>query len=259
MDKLSILGMFLGLAAIIAGHTLEGGTLKSLVQPVALMIVGGGTMGAVLVQHSSITFWRSIKMVRWVFFPPDVNHPAIIEEIKQWSRIARREGLLALEAQILRVGDPLARKGLQMVVDGSDPQVLRSVLEIDVETYEAELREAANVWEAAGGYSPTIGIIGAVLGLIHVMENLTDPSKLGAGIATAFVATVYGVGLANLLYLPVANKLKHHAALLVQARQMVVDGLCGIAAGENPMLLENRLWGYADSEEQEQAANQQRQ
>ena len=140
--------------------------------------------------------------------------------------------------------DGFARKGLQLLVDGAEPERLREVLEVEIGTYEQQLRMGAKVWEAAGGYSPTIGILGAVLGLIHVMENLSDPSKLGAGIAVAFVATIYGVGLANLVFLPMANKLKAHIARLVVHREMIVDGLVGIANGDNPRIIESRLQGY---------------
>ena len=140
--------------------------------------------------------------------------------------------------------DDFAKKGLQLLVDGVEPERIREVMEVQINTYEDELRQGAKVWEAAGGYSPTIGILGAVMGLIHVMENLSDPSKLGAGIAVAFVATIYGVGLANLVYLPMANKLKAQVSRHVTYREMLVDGIVGIANGDNPRIIENRLRGY---------------
>ena len=244
MDKISVLGLLLGISAIIGGQVLEGGHIGSLTQPTALLIVLGGTMGAVMLQSPYATFMRGMRMVRWVWYPPVVNQAALIRQVTVWSQLSRREGLLALENSLNQLKDPFARKGLQLLVDGAEPERLREVLEVEIDTYEQQMRSAAKIWEAAGGYSPTIGILGAVLGLIHVMENLTDPSKLGAGIAVAFVATIYGVGLANLVFLPMSNKLKAHIHRLVVEREMIVDGLVGIANGDNPRIIESRLQGY---------------
>lgn len=244
MDKISVLGLVLGIVAIIGGQVLEGGHVGSLSQPTALLIVLGGTMGAVMLQSPYATFIRGVKMVRWVWYPPVVDHQQLIKQIASWSQISRREGLLALENVMNQLKDDFARKGLQLLVNGAEPERLREVLEVEINTYEQELRLSARIWEAAGGYSPTIGILGAVLGLIHVMENLSEPSKLGAGIAVAFVATIYGVGLANLVFLPMANKLKAHIARLIVRREMIVDGLVGIANGDNPRIIESRLQGY---------------
>ena len=244
MDKISVLGLVLGIVAIVGGQVLEGGHVGSLSQPTALLIVLGGTMGAVILQSPYATFIRGVKMVRWVWYPPVVDHQQLIKQVASWSQVSRREGLLALENVMNQLKDDFARKGLQLLVDGAEPERLREVLEVEINTYEQELRLSARIWEAAGGYSPTIGILGAVLGLIHVMENLSEPSKLGAGIAVAFVATIYGVGLANLVFLPMANKLKAHIARLVVRREMIVDGLVGIANGDNPRIIESRLQGY---------------
>lgn len=244
MDFISILGLIVGLAAIVGGQVLEGGHVKSLLQPTAFLIVAGGTLGAVMVQTPFAKFRRGIGMIAWIFSPPKVDQLRVIEELKHWSNISRREGLLALESYVEQLKDPFAKKGLQMLVDGADPQNLRAVLETDIGTYEEELRQSAKIWESAGGYLPTVGIIGAVMGLIHVMENLSDPSKLGSGIAVAFVATIYGVGLANLVCLPFAGKLKSLIAQQVQMREMLVDGLASIAVGENPTILEGRLQSY---------------
>ncbi|MBP7204305.1 MAG: flagellar motor protein [Propionivibrio sp.] len=244
MDKISVLGLVLGIVAIVGGQVLEGGHVGSLSQPTALLIVLGGTMGAVMLQSPYATFIRGVKMVRWVWYPPVVDHQQLIKQVASWSQVSRREGLLALENVMNQLKDDFARKGLQLLVDGAEPERLREVLEVEINTYEQELKLSARIWEAAGGYSPTIGILGAVLGLIHVMENLSEPSKLGAGIAVAFVATIYGVGLANLVFLPMANKLKAHIARLVVRREMIVDGLVGIANGDNPRIIESRLQGY---------------
>lgn len=244
MDKTSVIGLLLGLVAIVGGQVLEGGHIGSLVQPTAFLIVLGGTLGAVMLQSSMKVFVAGMKMIKWVFVPPAIAPKQLISQIAQWSQIARKEGLLALEGQIVAMKDPFARKGLQLLVDGADPERLREVMEVEISSYEASMKLSAKVWEAAGGYSPTIGIIGAVMGLIHVMENLSDPSKLGSGIAVAFVATIYGVGAANLVFLPVAKKLLANIALLVAVREMLVDGLVGIANGENPRIIESRLQGY---------------
>jgi len=244
MDKLSVIGLLMGVVAIVGGQVMEGGHVASLSQPTALLIVAGGTLGAVMLQSPYATFVRGLRMARWVWYPPTVDYLQLIKQVSTWSQISRREGLLALENAINLLKDDFARKGLQLLVDGAEPERLRDVLEVDISTYEEELRLSARVWEAAGGYSPTIGILGAVMGLIHVMENLSDPSKLGAGIAVAFVATIYGVGLANLVFLPIANKLKAHIARLIIEREMIVDGLVGIANGDNPRIIESRLRGY---------------
>ena len=244
MDKISVLGLLFGIVAITGGQLLEGGHIASLSQPTALLIVLGGTMGAVMLQSPYATFMRGMRMVRWVWYPPVVDHQQLIKQISNWSQVSRREGLLALEGVINQLKDDFSRKGLQLLVDGAEPERLREVLEVDISTFEVEMKLSARIWEAAGGYSPTIGILGAVLGLIHVMENLSDPSKLGAGIAVAFVATIYGVGLANLVFLPIANKLKAHIGRLIVQREMIVDGLVGIANGDNPRNIESRLKGY---------------
>lgn len=244
MDKTSVLGLLLGLVAIVGGQVLEGGHIGSLVQPTAFLIVIGGTLGAVMLQSPLKVFVAGLKMAKWVFVPPVVAPKLLIERISQWSQIARKEGLLALEAQIVAMKDPFVRKGLQLLVDGAEPERLREVMDVEIGSYESGMKAAAKIWEAAGGYAPTIGILGAVMGLIHVMENLSDPSKLGSGIAVAFVATIYGVGSANLIFLPVAKKLLANISQLVATREMLVDGLVGIANGDNPRIIESRLQGY---------------
>lgn len=244
MDKISFAGLLIGLLVVLVGHLLEGGNVSSLIQPTAFLIVIGGTLGAVMLQSPLGVFKRGMSMAKWVFFPPLVDHKKIISDIARWSQLSRKEGLLALEAQIQTQRDPFVAKGLQLLVDGTEPERLREVLEVEITAWETSLRAAAKVWESAGGYSPTIGIIGAVMGLIHVMENLSDPSKLGSGIAVAFVATIYGVGAANLIFLPMAKKLMATISHLIILREMLVDGLIGIANGDNPRVVESRLSGY---------------
>ncbi|HCX34775.1 MAG TPA: flagellar motor protein [Rhodocyclaceae bacterium] len=244
-DKISLIGLLLGLAAVIGGQMLEGGHVGSLLQPTAFVIVIGGTLGAVMLQSPLATFVEGMRMSRWIFVPPALTSAALIGHIRDWSNLARKEGLLALEAQIPGQPDAFARRGLQLLVDGAEPERLREVLEVEIDAYESRLKACARVWEAAGGYAPTVGILGAVMGLIHVMENLTDPSKLGGGIAVAFVATIYGVGSANLIFLPISKKLLANVSRLVTLREMLVDGLVGIASGDNPRLIEARLQGYS--------------
>ena len=244
MDRVSVLGLILAIGAILAGQVIEGGHLASLVQPAAFLIVVGGTAGAVLLQSPVHIFVDGLKMLKWVFFPPLPGHERIIGMIVEWSATARRDGLLTLENRIDALDDPFMRHGLQLLVDGIEPEALREALEIETDVWATRLRQCARIWESAGGYSPTIGILGAVLGLIHVMENLSDPTRLGSGIAVAFVATIYGVGLANLVLLPVFKKLMSRIGALASCREMYIDGLIGIANGDNPRIIENRMLGY---------------
>lgn len=244
MDINSAAGIVLAFAAIIGGQILEGGHVGSLVQAAAFLIVMGGTIGAVLLQSPVSVFINGVKMSAWVFYPPVNSSPALIKQIINWAQIARKEGLLALESHVSALKDPFAKKGLQLLADGSTAEKLREALEIDISALEAHQRQSAKIWEAAGGYAPTIGILGAVLGLIHVMENLSDPNLLGSGIAVAFVATIYGVGFANLVCLPIANKLKSIISEQVVMQEILIDGLVAIANGENPRFIENRLKGY---------------
>jgi chemotaxis protein MotA len=241
VDWGSLIGVALALGGLLAGQMLEGGKLGSLIQPAAFIIVVVGTMGAVLLQSGWPTFVRGIKMVSRVFIPQEDDYPALMHQITNWSTIARREGLLSLERVIKDVSDPFIAHGLRLIVDGVDPHKLRGVLDMEIGAYETRERLAVKIWESAGGYAPTIGILGAVLGLIHVMENLSDPSRLGSGIAVAFVATIYGVGFANLVFLPIASKLKALVARDIFKREMLADAFSGIASGDNPRLIEERM------------------
>jgi chemotaxis protein MotA len=244
VDPLSLIGILLGLAAIIGGNWLEGGHLDSLANGPALIIVLGGTVGAVLLQTRLSVFLRAMRMLGSVFMPADRPFQPAIEKVVEWSSIARKEGLLGLEQFADTEPDLFVRKGMQLLVDGNEPDEIRRTLEVEMDARERSDLQAAKVFEAMGGYSPTIGIIGAVMGLIHVMQNLADPSRLGSGIATAFVATIYGVGLANLFLLPLANKLKAHTQTETTYRELIIEGLVAIAEGENPRNIETRLKGF---------------
>ena len=244
MDRSSLIGLGLGMAAILGGQSIEGGSIGLFMQPAAFVIVVLGTLAAVLLHYPLPVFVRGVRMAKWVFRPPESEANTLIRRIVQWSHTARLEGMLALEKHVRMTHDPFQKAGLQLLVDGADAAKLRDTLDVQIVSFETAERQAARVWEAAGGYAPTLGILGAVMGLIHVMENLSDPSKLGAGIAVAFVATIYGVGLANLVFLPIANKIKFTIARRVSEHEIICDGLIGIAHGDNPRIIEARLKGY---------------
>ena len=244
MDLLSLIGIILGFGAILGGQILEGGHLDTILNSVALLIVLGGTVGAVMLQTPLNTFIQSLKMLTWVLFPPKNSAGQTLEKILEWNQVARKEGLIVLESLSMEEEDLFIQKGLQLISDGAEPEVIREVLETDLDIQEASGMQAAKVYEAMGGYSPTIGIIGAVMGLIHVMGNLADPSSLGSGIAVAFVATIYGVGLANLLFLPIGNKLKALVGRVSTTQMMLIEGLVGVANGDNPRNIESRLQAY---------------
>lgn len=241
MDWASVVGILLVIIGIGSGQLIEGGRLSSLIQPAAFVIVVVGTLGAVLLQSRMSTFRRGVNMLSWVISEPPDNSRKNVQDALVWSVVARREGFLSLERHMDAAKDPFISKGLRLVIDGVDPVRLKDILDVDISLYEMEQRQAAKIWESAGGYSPTIGILGAVLGLIHVMENLSDPGKLGGGIAVAFVATIYGVGLANLFFLPVSNKLKEIIAKEIVRREMLSDIFYSIALGDSPRVVEERV------------------
>ena len=244
MDVLSIIGLILALVAVLVGAVLKGAGIHALVSAAAFMIVVIGTIAAICVQTPLATMKHALKIFPWVMKPPPLDGPALIKKMVDWSNVARKQGLLGLEPVLYQEPDPFVKKALQLVVDGSEPETLRSVMEVELNTREHADTAAAKVFEGMGVYSPTLGIIGAVLGLMAVMQNLADPSKLGHGIAAAFTATVYGIGLANLFFLPVAAKLKGAIASQSQVREMVIEGMISIAQGENPRSIESKLQGY---------------
>lgn len=246
MDVLSLIGLILAFVAIIGGNFLEGGHLGALLNGPAALIVLGGTLAASLLQAPVSSFMRAIQIVGWILFPPRIDLAGGIDRVVNWSLTARKEGLLGLESIADAEPDTYARKGLQLLVDGAEPEAIRSILEVDFITQETRDIKAAKVFESMGGYAPTIGIIGAVMGLIHVMGNLADPSQLGNGIAVAFVATIYGVASANLILLPVANKLKAVAMRQSRYREMLLEGILSIAEGENPRSIELKLQGFME-------------
>lgn len=253
MDILTILGLAVGIGAVVGGMILEGGHLGSIMQITAFIIVMGGTIGAVFVNYPLSTCIRAMRNLKKTLISPRSNPVGIIREISELAAVARKDGLLALEARIKQLTNPFLAKGLQLVVDGSEPKMTREILEIDISYSEEYDLSSAKVFESAGGYAPTIGILGAVLGLIHVMENLAEPEKLGAGIAVAFVATVYGVGSANLLWLPLAGKIKVKVREEIIVNEMIVEGLVSLSEGENPRRVEEKLTGFLRSSQKKAA------
>ncbi len=244
MDILSILGILISLGAILGGQYLEGGHLDTILNAVAMLIVLGGTIGAVMLQTPLNTFLRALKITSWVFVPPKQSAIATLDSIIEWNQIARKEGLMRLESAAMDEEDVFSQKGLQLIADGAEPELIREIMEADLDIQESNDIASAKVYEAMGGYAPTIGIIGAVMGLIHVMGNLADPASLGSGIAVAFVATIYGVGLANLFFLPMSSKLKAIIDQRSRIQMMLIEGLISIAEGDNPRNIESRLQAY---------------
>jgi len=246
MDVLSLIGIILAFVAIVGGNFLEGGSIGALLNGPAALIVLGGTLAAALLQTPLSAFARALVIGRWIIFPPRIDMAAGVDSVVTWSLIARKDGLLGLETVADTELDAYARKGLQLLVDGAEPEAIRSILEVDFLTQEGRDIQAAKVFECMGGYAPTIGIIGAVMGLIHVMGNLANPAQLGSGIAVAFIATIYGVASANLVLLPSANKLKAIAHRQARYREMMLEGILSIAEGENPRSIELKLQGFME-------------
>lgn len=244
MDLMTVVGIVLAFTAIMVGAILKGAGLKGLLGGAAAMIVLVGTVAAVMIQTPGPVLKRGLKIFGWLFKPPVTDMEALIGKIVEWSRIARKDGLMGLESQVDGETDEFIKKGLQMLVDGGEPESIRNTLEVEMEASEEFDTAAAKVWESMGIYAPTLGIVGAVLGLMAVMGNLADPSKLGTGIAAAFTATIYGIASANLFFLPFGNKLKYHVKEQAKLRMMFIEGLVSIAQGENPRNIEARLMGY---------------
>lgn len=240
MDIATIIGLVLGLGAVVGGAALEGLHLNSLVQPTAAMIVLGGTFGATFISFPMHTAVKAMKDLKMLFFAGE-KFDSLIGLVVELAAKARKNGIIALEQDGMNTQDLFLRKAIALCVDGVEPHDIREILEIELGTYEEHAKMSAEFYEAAGGYAPTIGIIGAVLGLIHVMSNLADTSKLGAGIAVAFVATIYGLITANILCLPFATKIKHHVKEETQRRELIIAGIIAIQNGHNPRLIEERL------------------
>ena len=244
MDKATLIGLVLGLGAVIGGQVLEGGEVGSIIQLTAFVIVFGGTFGAVFLSFPFHDVLRGFKGIKNIIKEPPQNPYQIIDQIIEYANKARKEGILSLEKEIKNAKNPYLAKAITMAVDGIEPHVIREAMDAELEFANEYGKVNSKIFKAAGGYAPTIGILGAVLGLIHVMENLSDPSKLGAGIAVAFVATVYGVGSANLLFLPIATKMEVRNRHEMIINEMILEGVVALSTGENPRLIEEKLLSF---------------
>lgn len=244
-DLASILGLVVALGGILGGLVLEGGRIADLAQFTAGMIVLGGTLGAVMVTTPLSTLIAAAKRLGVVFFEKKISTSDILEEIISYASKARKNSIVSLEADLDNIADPFLRKALSLAVDGTDLNALRDIMELDIALDEKSSEAEAKVYEAAGGYAPTVGIIGAVMGLIQVMKHLENIDEVGRGIAVAFVATVYGVGVANLFFLPVANKIKARSHAELHAKELMLEGVCSIVEGLNPKLIRIKIESFA--------------
>ncbi len=249
MDKATLAGLVLALGGILLGLILEGGNVGQLVQPTAAMIVFGGTLGAVLINFPLSVAWSAFRRLANMFQEPGDSARLTIETLVKYANRARREGIISLDSEIANIEEPFLRRSMMLAVDGSEPQELRKIMELALDNIEEQEDKIPQVFEAAGGFSPTIGIIGAVLGLIQVMQHLDKIDEVGKGIAVAFVATIYGVGAANLFFLPTAGKLKIRIRDEQIIREMTLEGVVSILEGMNPRMLEEKLLGFLEANE----------
>jgi len=247
MDLSTTLGIIAGFGALIAGYLLEGGTVGSLGGLSAAIIVFGGTAGAVLTSFPISDLKHLPKWLKIAFTTQTFGTLEAYETLVRFAEKARREGLLSLEQELETVTDRFTRQGMQLVIDGTDPEITREILESNITVLEKRHKVGISVFEAAGGYGPTMGIVGTVMGLIKVLGNLSDPTALSESIAAAFIATLYGVSSANLIYFPIATKLKMKDKAEVSAMEMVLDGVLSIQAGENPSILKEKLKTHVGS------------
>lgn len=244
MDIFAILGTLIGVTFILAAQAMEGGNVTQLLQVTAAMIVFGGTTGAVVASFPPGDLKNSVALLKDVLFPPKVHLETLISEIVGFATKARKEGVIVLEKEAKNASDPLLTMGLEAVADGADPSLVQGMMENQIAQLEEKVNKGSKVYESAGAYSPTLGIIGAVLGLIQVMQNLSDPSKLGAGIAVAFVATIYGLFAANLVLLPISSRMKANYQEVFLAKEIMLEGILAIQAGESPALIERKLQSF---------------
>ena len=244
MDKSTVIGILLAVGGILAGLMIEGGKLSQIIQPTAALIVFGGTFGAVMVQFPLPIVLAAVARVRSVIFEPGEKPQQKIQELVGFANKARKDGIVSLDSEVENISDEFMKKSLMLAIDGTEPQELRKIIEVELDSKAEHDEEIPKVFESAGGFSPTVGIIGAVLGLIQVMQHLQDIAEVGRGIAVAFVATIYGVGSANLVFLPAAGKLKIRLRNEQILRQMTLEGVISILEGMNPRMLETKLNGY---------------
>ena len=244
MDKSSIGGLAIALGGITLGLVLEGGRVSQILQPTAAIIVFGGTIGAVMLQFPMVIILQAGKQLSSVFRERKSRAPHIVHQLVEYANQARRAGIVSLDDELDKIDDPFLKRSLMLAVDGTEPDELRKMMESELQARAEEEELVSRVFDSAGGFSPTIGIIGAVLGLIQVMQHLQNMEEVGKGIAVAFVATIYGVGAANLIFLPCAGKLKIRFRHLQVIREMTLEGVISILEGMNPHVLEGKLMGF---------------
>jgi chemotaxis protein MotA len=244
VDLSTIIGILVGIMSLIGGYLLEHGILSALVIGSAALIVFGGTFGAVIVSFPMSQLKKLPLALKMAFKEPPYDPLVVIEDMVEMATVARREGVLALEQRAQEHPNPFLKDGLMMVVDGTDPELTRQILELEMDSMEHEHEGLAKMFEAAGGYAPTMGIIGTVMGLIEVLGNLTTPETLGPKIAVAFTATLYGVASANVIYLPIANKIKVRSKATITEMELMLEGILALQAGENPQLIKKKLSSF---------------
>lgn len=244
MDLPLILGFLVALFSLSGGFLLDGGHIGALFKPTAAIIVFGGTIGATVISFSLNELKNIPRLFKVALFPKQQEPAQVIELIVSLADEARREGLLYLENRLEEIDDSFLRKGVQLVVDGTDPELVRSIMEVELYAIEERHQVGSSIFEAAGGYAPTMGIIGTVMGLVHVLGNMNDPSSLGPAIAVAFMATLYGIASANILWLPLAAKLSNLSKKEVHLRQLMIEGIVSLQAGYNPILIRERLAAF---------------
>jgi chemotaxis protein MotA len=251
MDKASIGGVFLAITGIVAGLMVEGGSVGQILQPTAAMIVFGGTLGAVLLQFPLTTVVAAFRSLGDVFAAPRKQDAQLIDLLVGFANKARRSGVVSLDSDLEEIQDPFLKQTLMLAVDGTEPADLRKIMRVSLDSITEDEERLPAVFESAGGFAPTIGILGAVLGLIQVMHHLEDISEVGRGIAVAFVATIYGVGIANLFFLPFAGKMRIRIRDGFRRREMMLDGVISILEGINPRMLEIKLSGFVENANRE--------
>ncbi|AVX20764.1 MULTISPECIES: flagellar motor protein [Carboxydocella] len=244
MDLATIIGLVLAIASLLISVILEGGELHSLINESAALLVFGGTIGATLICYSLEDIKEIGKVLKIAFTTQKTDPISVIENLVSFAERARREGLLALENETSSMDDDFLRKGIQLIVDGTDPELVRNILETELAFLEQRHHRSASIFETAGGFAPTMGIIGTVMGLVHVLGNLSDVAGLGPAIATAFIATFYGVSSANVIFLPLANKLKGKSSTEQLIREIMIEGILSIQAGENPRIVKEKLMAF---------------
>jgi chemotaxis protein MotA len=259
LDKATLGGIALAIAGILGGMMMEGGKVLQIIQPTAAMIVLGGTLGGVLISYPLPIVIASFKRMRQVLFEGGVDLEGLIKEMLGYAHKARKEGIISLDSELANIKNPFLKKSLMLAIDGTEPEELKKIMELDMDNHAEQEEKAPHLFEAAGGFAPTMGIVGAVLGLIQVMQHLSDVSEVGRGIAVAFVATIYGLISANIIFFPVAGKLKHRNRQEELTREMILEGVISILEGLNPRMVETKLRGFvAEKQEQERESEKEK-